>query len=129
MLYSKTTGGFYSREIHGDNIPADAIEITSEEHAALMQGQSQGKRITHDADGFPILIDPHEDVLTYQEELQILNAEYQKDVDVFNKAFSLAILFDGVSEEAKKASIREQYNNRKQKYVADIAALKLKHGV
>jgi len=66
---------------------------------------------------------------TYQEELQILNADYQKDVDAFNKAFSLAILFDGVTEEAKKASIREQYNNRKQKYVSDIAALKLKHGV
>jgi len=66
---------------------------------------------------------------TYQEELALLNNQYQVDVEAFNKAFSLAILFDGVSEEAKKAAIREQYTTRKQKYVADITALKLKHGV
>ena len=71
----------------------------------------------------------HVSLPTYQEELQILNADYQKDVEAFNKALSLAILFDGVTEDDKKASIREQYNNRKQKYVSDIAALKLKHGV
>ena len=71
----------------------------------------------------------HVSLPTYQEELQILNADYQKDVEAFNKALSLAILFDGATEDAKKASIREQYNNCKQKYVSDIAALKLKHGV
>lgn len=74
-------------------------------------------------------LNPPVHVPTYQEELQTLNAEYQKDVEAFNKAFSLAILFDGVTEEAKKASIREQYNNRKQKYVSDMTALKTKHGV
>lgn len=68
-------------------------------------------------------------ILSYQEELQILNNKYQQDVDAFNKAFSLAILFDGASEEAKKAMIREQYNTRKQKYIADIATLKTKYGV
>jgi hypothetical protein len=51
MFYSKSTGGFYSREIHGDNIPADAVEITTEEHAALLEGQSQGKLIAADGDG------------------------------------------------------------------------------
>ena len=58
MFYAKSTGGFYSREIHGDNIPADAVEITAEEHAALLAGQGQGKRITADADGRPRLQDP-----------------------------------------------------------------------
>lgn len=58
MFYSKSTSGFYSREIHGDNIPADAIEITTEEHAALLDGQSAGKIITADAAGAPCLIDP-----------------------------------------------------------------------
>ena len=58
MFYSKTTGGFYTREIHGDNIPHDAVEITIEEHAALMQGQSEGKIISGDADGYPVLADP-----------------------------------------------------------------------
>ena len=51
MFYSKSANGFYSREIHGDNIPADAVEITIEEHAALLDGQRQGKLIAADADG------------------------------------------------------------------------------
>ena len=80
MFYSKSTGGFYVEEIHGsrkvtvvdpeatpdtieiDNpdckIPADAVEITPEQHAALLNGQSSGKCIVADADGYPILQDP-----------------------------------------------------------------------
>ncbi len=58
MFYSKTTGGFYSSEIHGDSIPVDAVEITDAVHAALIEGQSQGKRIVADENGFPMLVDP-----------------------------------------------------------------------
>ena len=58
MLYAKSTGGFYSRDIHGDNIPEDAVEITTEQHAALIEGQSQGKRIVADEAGHPVLADP-----------------------------------------------------------------------
>ena len=67
MFYSKSTGGFYTREIHGDNIPADAVEITEAEHAALLEGQSMGKRIVADESGRPILQDPppptHEQII------------------------------------------------------------------
>jgi hypothetical protein len=58
MFYSKSTGGFYTREIHGAAIPTDAVEITTEEHAALLEGQSQGKIIAADENGRPVLIDP-----------------------------------------------------------------------
>ena len=58
MFYSKTTGGFYDTAIHGDNIPVDAVEITVEEHQALIDGQSQGKLIQADANGRPVLADP-----------------------------------------------------------------------
>lgn len=58
MFYSKTTGGFYSREIHGDAIPSDAVEITAAEHSDLLEGQSQGKLIQADAKGKPVLADP-----------------------------------------------------------------------
>lgn len=58
MLYSKSTGGFYDAAIHGDNIPADAVEITVEEHQALLEGQSQGKIIAADKNGKPVLKDP-----------------------------------------------------------------------
>ena len=58
MFYSKSTNGFYSREIHGDAIPSDAVEITADEHSALLEGQSQGKRIVADENGYPVLQDP-----------------------------------------------------------------------
>jgi len=57
MFYSKSTGGFYDTAIHGENMPADAVNITKEEHAALMAGQSSGKIITADANGRPFLMD------------------------------------------------------------------------
>lgn len=58
VFYSPTAGGFYTREIHGDSIPGDAVEITEAEHAALIEGQSQGKRIVVDESGRPVLVDP-----------------------------------------------------------------------
>ena len=68
MFYSASKGGFYSREIHGDNMPEDVIDITDDEYAALLSGQSDGKTIAPDASGFPILVDPPspgaEDVVT-----------------------------------------------------------------
>ena len=57
MFYSKSTGGFYSADIHGDAIPADAVEITCDEHAALLAGQSAGQRIEADEHGRPVLHD------------------------------------------------------------------------
>lgn len=58
MFYSATTGGFYDTAIHGDNIPPDAVEITVDEHASLIDGQSSGKRIVPDGNGHPILVNP-----------------------------------------------------------------------
>lgn len=57
MFYSKSTKGFYLEEFHGTEIPEDAVEITLEEHAALIKGQSDGKIIVADIDGRPMLQD------------------------------------------------------------------------
>jgi hypothetical protein len=66
MFYAKSTGGFYRREINGDNIPDDAVEITDAEYAALMAGQAQGKRILPGAGGVPTLQDPLQPSLAQQ---------------------------------------------------------------
>lgn len=58
MFFSASTGGFYATEIHGANMPADVVEITAEKHAALINGQADGKVISADADGRPVLQDP-----------------------------------------------------------------------
>lgn len=57
-FYSASTGGFYSPEVHGQNIPQDAVEVSNAEYAQLFEGQSNGKCIVADADGKPILADP-----------------------------------------------------------------------
>lgn len=64
MFYSKSTGGFYNTGIHGNNIPVDAVEISTEQHAALMQAQGNGKQLTADKNGYPIAIDPPQPVRT-----------------------------------------------------------------
>ena len=76
MFYSKTTGGFYVREIHGDNIPTDVVEITSEQHQALLEGQSQGKIISADKNGKPVLQDPPPDA-TYK----LVNGKWEQCPD------------------------------------------------
>lgn len=58
MFYSAQTGGFYNHTIHGDNIPADAVEITQDEYAILIDGQSRGKHIIADENSFPTLRAP-----------------------------------------------------------------------
>lgn len=57
IYFSKTTGGFYDDAIHGA-MPGDAVEITAEQHAALLAGQGAGQRIVGDSGGNPVLADP-----------------------------------------------------------------------
>lgn len=57
MKYSKSTNGFYIEAIHGNSIPTDAVEISDEDHATLLAGQSVGKIIVAGAGGKPVLAD------------------------------------------------------------------------
>lgn len=56
--YSASTGGFYSTEIHGNNIPDDVVSITDETWVKLCDGQALGKIITSTTTGKPRLSDP-----------------------------------------------------------------------
>lgn len=66
MFYSKSTGGFYDAVIHGENIPADAVEITDEYHSILLEAQSSGRQITADENGHPIAINPPKPTISPQ---------------------------------------------------------------
>ena len=57
-LYSATTGGFYSREVHGKSVPKDAVEITDKEYSDMMDGQANGRVISAGLNGKPKLV-PH----------------------------------------------------------------------
>lgn len=58
MKYSAQEKAFYDPAIHGANIPADAVEITREQHQALLAGQAAGQVITSGENGAPVLADP-----------------------------------------------------------------------
>jgi hypothetical protein len=58
VFYSGTTGWFYERDLHGADIPVDAVEITREEYVTLISGQAEGKEIAADSSGRPVLTDP-----------------------------------------------------------------------
>lgn len=58
MFYSKSAGGFFSKDLHQGLVPQDAVEITRKQHAELLAGQSEGKAISADANGKPVLTDP-----------------------------------------------------------------------
>ena len=98
MFYSATTGGFYTRDIHGDNIPADSVEITVEEHQALIEGQSKGKVIVADESGRPILQDPPPP--TAEQIVAQYTAAVQKHLDDFARTRG----YDGIMSAATYAT-------------------------
>lgn len=58
MYYSPSKNGFYSKQIHGNAMPSDSIQISDDEYRALIAGQSQGKMIAIGSNGRPVLKDP-----------------------------------------------------------------------
>lgn len=57
-FYSKSTGGFYDSEISGDDIPQDTVDITDDTWITLLNGQDEGKIISPDDNGYPVLTEP-----------------------------------------------------------------------
>lgn len=54
-FYSAAVAGFFEDGTVG--MPIDAVEISDEMHALLLAGQSQGKAIVADENGYPVLCD------------------------------------------------------------------------
>ena len=105
MFYSKSTGGFYSTEINGTNIPSDAVEVSDDKYLELLDGQSKGKQISSDDLGNPLLIERPVIELTYSQKRA---AEYPPITDYI----------DGVVK-GDQAQI--------DKYIADCQAVKAKY--
>lgn len=112
MLWSRETGGFYSPDIHGGNIPFDAVEITDDLYFALLEGQSAGRQIAPGNDGFPVLVDPPP--LTLAQIQAQRQAAYARESDPLKNEAEYDALVGGAPPDyaawlAKVAEIKERY--------------------
>jgi hypothetical protein len=57
IYYSSNPRGFYDSCLLGDNIPEGAKEITAELRQELLDGMEQGKILSEDSVGNPVLIE------------------------------------------------------------------------
>lgn len=104
MYASKSTGGFYDAAIHGDNMPADVVEITAERHAELLVGQSAGKEIQWGDDGFPLLQDPPPPApLTYEQVETLRLRAYADPLSGSDRYFAEAARMQAVGEDGWEA--------------------------
>ncbi|WEW99795.1 DUF4376 domain-containing protein [Pseudomonas nitroreducens] len=56
-FYSAQTEGWYRTDIHGDEIPGDAVAISDEGYSELCAGVSASKMLIPGEDGRPMLVD------------------------------------------------------------------------
>lgn len=62
--FSPSTGAFYHTDLHGEAMPADAVPVSEQTHAALMRAQGSGAEIVAGPGGAPIARKPAQDRAT-----------------------------------------------------------------
>lgn len=133
MHYSPTTNGFYDEATHGKItllvpdpawapsegqdqaplipvanpaclIPGDAVEVSPQQHAALMAAQSEGKVISAGQDGFPVALDPTPPTLVDVRAAaqQRIDAHYQTLYDQAVPNSAMAAEYDAAYMVAKR---------------------------
>jgi len=55
MFFAKSTMGFYSKDLHGEDMPVDAVEISHKEYMAFRNGQASGL-ILSEVNGRPVMV-------------------------------------------------------------------------
>lgn len=58
LHYSAATGAFYDTSSWPHELPADAVEVSPEDHAALLGASAEGKMIRADGKGHPVAVEP-----------------------------------------------------------------------
>lgn len=111
ILYSATTNSFYDDGIN-PVIPTDAIVISQEKYEALMDGQCNGKNISHDEEGNPILIDPPPLPVPVLLENCKLEAKIKLEQTDWSQTADIGeLLLNQADFTAYRAKIREVYFN------------------
>ncbi|NWD56287.1 tail fiber assembly protein [Pseudomonas veronii] len=77
LYYARTTGGFYDDEVH-QAIPSDAVKITQDQRVELLKGEAEGRIISSDKKGLPILVDREPP----SDEILIAQARQWRDIEI-----------------------------------------------
>lgn len=106
-FYSKTTGGFYTHDINGDNIPSDAVEVLTDDYVSLLQGQSAGQIIVANANGYPVLTNPPEPTPEEKKERCKVEASRRLQETDYTQAQDVRAALSNVSEfDEYRATVR-----------------------
>ncbi|WP_110676979.1 DUF4376 domain-containing protein [Salinicola sp. RZ23] len=62
LFFSASVLSFFDSAIHRE-IPEDAVEVSHDEHQAMLEGQTSGQRWAADDTGHPMLVDPPQPTL------------------------------------------------------------------
>ncbi|MFS2221146.1 tail fiber assembly protein [Pantoea sp. B65] len=94
--FSKKENGFF---INPEDAPSDIVEISESEWEHLLEGQSEGKLIISNEDGYPILIDlpppsPAQQIAMAEQQKSALLAEAQSTIGLWQTELQLGIISD-----------------------------------
>ncbi|MGN6518670.1 MAG: hypothetical protein ACTHK2_04510 [Dokdonella sp.] len=98
-FFAPSTGGFYSSDLHGDNVPQDAVEIDDALRLQLLAAQAQGQRIVAGAGGVPVAEDPP--APTHDQQVAALKRAVQAQLDSVAQAHG----YDDIVSAASYAGI------------------------
>ncbi|EGY9189999.1 tail assembly chaperone [Salmonella enterica] len=135
FLWSPANLAFFPDTLMQEYIDAgwdlsDAVAVSDDVREEFGGVWPQGK-ILSSVNGMPAWVDiplpPNSDLL--KAEISRLGNIYKSDVYDLNTAYLAAIVSDSPQEVTKQQVVREQINQRKAQYAADIAAAKEKYPV
>ena len=117
IYFSMNTGGFYDDEIHSSKqIPAGAMEISIEQHQAMLEHLNSGGRIELDSAGFVFIPAPPDAYHTWNDATQAwetnddLQAAKLQDwratvAELTPKQLRLVLLENGINAKAVETAI------------------------
>ncbi|HCU0796819.1 MULTISPECIES: hypothetical protein [Citrobacter] len=130
FVYSASQNAFWFSD--SPSKPSDSVVVEMEIFNEYSVTPKDGKKRVAGSNGLPTWEDdippqPSDSEL-YDAELAEINNQYETDKAALASAYLNAGLFDGVTEEQKKADIYARLTTLNNKYDADIAALDEKYG-
>lgn len=113
MQFSPSTNGFYDPLIHGDTVPDDAVDITTEDYIELLAAQAQGATLQSDETGMPVAVFPAAPTTAQLKATQLasINADCESAIATITTSYPSSEVLSWPKQEAEART-----------YIADNAA-------